>query len=223
METKLKISTVGDNQDDIPLAKEYLQNSNRAKFQIQTAGSLTEAVERTRNNTFDCILLDLGLSETPVAVLSNNVDEEIGTQAVRLGAEDSLVKRNLSKEDLFSTVLHFIERFRLRKTIDKKNAEHSKLILDNTISMLSSINKKGNIFFVNPAAEKLFGLSEYEKKEEFIEFYGIPELGFQGTNIKQFLNGSVKSVNPIAVNIAAPDWVKQLTNPMSKCLVVKYE
>ncbi|MFY9153273.1 MAG: ATP-binding protein [Prolixibacteraceae bacterium] len=184
METILKVLIIDDDQDDILLAKEYLQHSNRAKFQVQMAGSLAEGFELIKTNTFDCILLDLGLPETssldtithfmryrvetPVVILSNNVDEKIGTQAMRLGAEDYLVKRNLWKENLCNTVLHSIERFRLRKTIDEKNAQliknaqHSKQILDNAISGLVIINKENNILFVNPAAEKLFGRTENE-------------------------------------------------------------
>jgi signal transduction histidine kinase len=129
-------------------------------------------------------LLDLGLPESkgletltrffqyglnvPVLVMTNNTEEELGLKSINLGAEDFITKRYISEEYFANMLLHSVERIRSRKMIEKRNAEVIKSaeksisIIEKTISGLVIVNNKGNIIFVNPAAERLFVRSQNE-------------------------------------------------------------
>lgn len=80
------------------------------EYQLVVAGSAKEALEYMKNQSFDCILLDLGLpdqpgeellplirsdalnKDTPVIVISAHVDEVLGQQCLALGANQIYTK-----------------------------------------------------------------------------------------------------------------------------------
>ncbi|MCF8045201.1 MAG: response regulator [Desulfarculaceae bacterium] len=133
MNNPIHILLVEDVPEDRDLLMEYLEQTGKS-FQVQTADSLDQALQISRNHHFDLVLLDLGLPDStgldtlrrfranavslPVIVLTDIDDEETGIQAIRIGAQDYLDKGRVNKNGLLRSVRHAIERQRLFVTLD---------------------------------------------------------------------------------------------------------
>jgi len=105
----------------------------------------------------DVILLDLGLPDswgidtfknihqeamkTPIIVLSGLDDREVALQAVRLGAQDYLVKGEFDANLLSRSILYAIERHELRNSLKQAHDELEIRVAERTAD-LSSLNKK---------------------------------------------------------------------------------
>jgi DNA-binding NarL/FixJ family response regulator len=91
------------------------------EFEITRATTLAEAVAALSQQSFDLILLDLGLRDasceevmariiggelrTPVVVLTGHDEDEIGTRAMVLGAREFLVKGEMREPRLVIRIL----------------------------------------------------------------------------------------------------------------------
>ena len=127
---------VEDNPGDRDLIIEHLEQSGRS-FHVETAGSLTEALQKRNKRNFDIVLLDLGLPdamgletltrfrsqapEIPIIVLTGLDDDEAGIEAIRNGAQDYLVKGQVNAYLLVRSLLHAIERHILKGKVDHYN------------------------------------------------------------------------------------------------------
>lgn len=116
---------VEDDDADAFLVAELLDEVS-APVTVTRVRSVAEAVLRARDVA--CILLDLGLPDSeglsalrrllsidggaPVVVLTGLVDEYRGAEAVAAGAQDYLVKGQVSGRDLLRAVRYAIERER---------------------------------------------------------------------------------------------------------------
>ncbi len=103
-----------------------LNRRNVIKFEVIYVSTLAEAALYLARETVDVILLDLGLPDgkgitnllkvkefshgIPVIILTASDDEETGLLAVALGAQDFLVKQNISNEALSRCLLYALER-----------------------------------------------------------------------------------------------------------------
>ncbi len=105
----INILVIDDDAADRQLTELALKDSPQTRrFAIQMAGSLAEGVEFIKHQSFDLVLLDLGLQESrgldtlenfrrqyphvPVVVLTGLQDEQIGVEAIRKGAIDYVTK-----------------------------------------------------------------------------------------------------------------------------------
>ncbi len=133
MSEQIRVLQVDDDEVDVKLAKRVLAKCSRPiTFDIQSAGTLADAVERLGSNEYDIVLLDLGLPDSngietvqkvmevnanvPIVVLTGLEDEETGLAAIKSGAADYLVKGLSLENSLVRTILYAIER---RKVAEK--------------------------------------------------------------------------------------------------------
>jgi Flp pilus assembly CpaE family ATPase len=126
MKNNLSVLLVEDDAGDAATLREMLIESTVTKFQIRWADNLVRAIERLSEGRFDAILLDLSLPDcrgletfarvqesapgTPIIILSAEEDERLALRAVRLGAEDCLVKGQLQEEALARSIRYTVER-----------------------------------------------------------------------------------------------------------------
>ena len=120
---------------------QYLLNKvEHHKFNLLHVDRLSDGLKHLENNQEDVILLDLGLPDShgldtflrlyedfpdlPIVVLTVLDDEEIGLQAVREGAQDYLVKRQVDHILLVRAIQYAIER---QKLLSKINTLHGML------------------------------------------------------------------------------------------------
>ncbi|GAB4296521.1 MAG: hypothetical protein Fur0025_34140 [Oscillatoriaceae cyanobacterium] len=135
----VKILLVEDNSAEAILLGEILTEANTTRFAIEHVKRLEEALEKLAQECFDIVLLDLTLPDSqgleslstvisqypslPVVVLTNMNDDRLAVEAVRLGAQDYLVKRLVNAELLVRSVRYAIERKQVSEALRKANAE----------------------------------------------------------------------------------------------------
>ncbi len=125
----LAILLVEDSPVDAQLIGGILRRSSRPAMDVNHASSMAEARALLRSRVVDLVLLDLTLGdsqglatleavlaeapEVAVVVVTGNSDEEIGFDAVSRGAQDFLMKEQISGTVLLRSVRYAVERGRL--------------------------------------------------------------------------------------------------------------
>jgi DNA-binding NtrC family response regulator len=131
--SRYRILLVEDNPGDARLFKEMLSEASDLEFEIEQAGTLSEALGVVSRCGCDLIVLDLTLPDSrgietfgviqergidlPIIVLTGEQDASLGLRAVREGAQDYLVKGEVSSPTLARSVLYAIERHRQQKQL----------------------------------------------------------------------------------------------------------
>jgi PAS domain S-box-containing protein len=127
-----KVLIVEDFPPDRELYRRCLLADSSCTYQLLEANSAAAGLELCRTEAIDAILLDYVLPDAdglqflkalhaqgngdrpPVVMVTGEGDEKIAVQAIKLGAEDYLVKRRLTPELLQMTVQGTIANARLR-------------------------------------------------------------------------------------------------------------
>jgi diguanylate cyclase (GGDEF)-like protein len=109
------------------------QEPGAGGFRVEEAHELTQGVERLSRGDVDVVLLELDLPDShgmasferlsafaphvPVIVVSDHVDDALALGTVAGGAQDFLVRGELSASTLARTLRHAIERHRLMQAL----------------------------------------------------------------------------------------------------------
>ncbi len=144
--SQTRILLVEDDPADVRLINEHLRNGGSAKFQVNNVTRLATALEHLSSQSADLLLLDLSLPdfedpgtmemvlqmapELPVIVLSGAQNESAAMEAVRLGAQDHLIKGETPAGVLIRAIHYAIER------------KQSELKLTQTIAALQEANRQ---------------------------------------------------------------------------------
>ncbi len=121
----MRILQIEDNPADSDLVQEMLKEAP-GDFTIEVRPMLGEGLDFLASHDVDVVLLDLGLPDgnglktlsklqaksprLPVVIMTGSNDEAIAIQAVKLGAQDYLVKGQVDGRLLHRTLSYAIER-----------------------------------------------------------------------------------------------------------------
>ena len=174
----IKVLLVEDDPGDVQLIQIALARGDIGRIECRQVDSISKAAQILGQEAFDLLLLDLSLADVwgldtiiqvnsqvpniPVVVLTGNDDENIALEAVKLGAQDYLVKGQVSDAMIVRTIRHAIERHHLLKDLEKQITAllHSEVrfhkMIEHNADAIIIIDQDNTIRFVNPAAEKLF-------------------------------------------------------------------
>ncbi|MEN6321418.1 MAG: GGDEF domain-containing response regulator [Syntrophaceae bacterium] len=135
MNDEICLLVIEDDSEDIYLIRHTLSDSKEANFNLCICNRLSEALEMLNKKSFDAILLDLGLPDSlgvdtfdqifnncgdiPIIILSGLVDEEFAFMAVRKGAQDYLMKNEITPALLKRVINYSIERSLLQNKLFK--------------------------------------------------------------------------------------------------------
>ena len=130
----VRLLLVEDDEEDYLLTRDRLLEAEGHRFAVEWVGSVAEAQKQLPGN-FDAVLLDLTLPDSagwetfesvhgyapqlPLILLTGVRDEELGIRAVHEGAEDYLVKGQLTGPLLCRGILYAIERKRTRMQLER--------------------------------------------------------------------------------------------------------
>jgi two-component system cell cycle sensor histidine kinase/response regulator CckA len=145
MSELLRVLLVEDNAGDADLIRELLPKDGPVSFEIKHAPRLETALELVAAGDFDLILLDLGLPDSagldtvramrqqapdlPIVVLTGNDDERMGLAAIQEGAQEYVVKGEITGA-FFPRVLRYAqERFLIMLRL-RESEERLRLTLD---------------------------------------------------------------------------------------------
>ncbi|WP_414512446.1 ATP-binding protein [Nostoc sp. PCC 9305] len=133
----VKILLIEDNLASARLLQEFLKQAQSQEFTLVHVMRLGEALQELNQCNYDVILLDLTLPDSqglsslpplidrapsvPIVVLTNTNDEELAIEAVRQGAQDYLVKRQVNVDVLVRSLRYAIERKQVLESLRTVN------------------------------------------------------------------------------------------------------
>ena len=150
MAKAIHVLVVDDDPVDLELTRRLLTASTRMHFIMETATHLRQAIQLLRSGHHDVLLLDLNLpgshglatldmvraetGELPIVVVSGGSDEETALRSLDHGAQDYLIKGNVTSEMLVNAIRYAIQRQQLlqeitnaKELLEKKNQRLAEL------------------------------------------------------------------------------------------------
>jgi len=138
-ERPLRLLLVEDNPGDARLIQEELKEVPSARFEVLHVPRMAEAEAVVRESPLDAVLLDLSLPDghglanisrllqaapaVPLVVLTGTDDERLAVQAVHQGAQDYLVKGQVTGPLLVRALRYAIERKRVEEGLKREEAQ----------------------------------------------------------------------------------------------------
>ncbi len=135
----LRILLVEDNDDHAQFVERMLRRMDGAVAHIDRQVSLTAAMQLMTERRYDVVLLDLSLPDSelaetlnqflevatdePVICLTSLDDLEFATAAVQRGAQDYLLKADLTRDLLLRSMRYAIERHKYSVELERSNDE----------------------------------------------------------------------------------------------------
>lgn len=148
----IKLLLIEDSRAQTRLLKQMLAEVQGARFEIEGAERLSDGLSALAKGSFDVVLLDLCLPDAsgldtlvsihcqhphvPVVVLTGLDDESVAMEAVKLGAQDYLLKGQVQGPMLARAIRYSIERKGAEERIKQLNEDRERRIIE-----LSSANK----------------------------------------------------------------------------------
>ena len=136
---RIKILLIEDNEDDALLVRESLLEVAGSKFEIICVKRLKEGLKKIEEEGTDLVLLDLSLpdsagidtfirvheaaSDIPIVLLTNLEDQDLAINAVHLGAQDYLMKKDANGPLLVRSIFYALERQELKAELLRKSRE----------------------------------------------------------------------------------------------------
>ncbi len=133
----VKILLIEDNLPYARLLEEFMMEVHSQEFTMVHVKRLGEALQELTQCNYNVILLDLTLPDSegllslpplmgqapsiPIVVLTNTNDEELAIEAVRQGAQDYLIKRQVNPDVLVRSLRYAIERKQLLESLRTVN------------------------------------------------------------------------------------------------------
>ena len=139
MQQLFKVLLVEDNPGDAFLIREKFKTVSTDEYHLTQVAYLEQAIATLAENSFDIILLDLSLPDSrgletlkiikdyavgiPIVILSGMDHEEFAIQAVKQGAQDYLVKGQVTGEILVHALRYAIERKHIEEQLKTKTVQ----------------------------------------------------------------------------------------------------
>jgi len=195
----IRVLLIEDNPADARLVEEYLSEAPNSSYTLTHVRQLSEALGTPLLEQADVVMLDLTLPDSmgldtfrafqreapglPVVVFSGLDDRKVAFQAVREGAQDYLVKGQVTP-DLQARALHYalvrhrLQRESMRYQADLRASEaRFRTMIEQSADAVLIVDRQGTVRFANPSAEVLFGRRIADLQEHPIGFpmiVGVP-------------------------------------------------
>ncbi len=182
-DSQYHLLAVEDNPDQLRLIRDLftLHPAARNNFLLTTVERLADALQEVAKASFDAALVDLNLPDStgvdtfrklhaaapdmPIAIWSAHVDERVALGAVRAGAQEYLLKGEVSPTQLLRTMRHIIERARLHREAlaaqARADSANRRVIahIETMSAGFLALDNDYRVTYVNAAVEQMSGLS----------------------------------------------------------------
>ncbi|TAG67827.1 MAG: hybrid sensor histidine kinase/response regulator [Oscillatoriales cyanobacterium] len=169
----IKILLIEDNPADADLLAELLEVSGGVQWELVSVEFLHEAIAQLSKQHFDIVLLDLSLPDsrgletltrlrevapdTAMVVMTGLDDEAIALESVRLGAQDYIVKGQITTPLLVRTIRYAIERSQTFQML-RESERRFRAIFDSSFQLTKLLTPEGVVLEVNETALDFAGV-----------------------------------------------------------------
>ena len=169
----LVILTVEDNPSDLFLLEHMLKSSGLDICQLYSTDLIKEACCLLREREIHLVLLDLSLPDSfgihsfrqlkavvnkiPVIILTHLSDTTLALEAIKEGAQDYLVKGELTESLLVKTIQYSLERERTLENLRESNERFNTVVRATNDAIWDWDIVAGKVFIVGDTYKKLFG------------------------------------------------------------------
>ncbi|MBW4562480.1 MAG: hybrid sensor histidine kinase/response regulator [Mojavia pulchra JT2-VF2] len=156
--SSVKILLIEDNLAEARLLQEFLKQAQSKEYSVVHVQRLKDALKELTRDTMSClydvILLDLTLPDSeglsslvplieyapsiPIVVLTNTNDEALAIEAVRQGAQDYLVKRQVNVDVLVRALHYAIERKQVLESLRTTNKTLQSRVEERTAELVKA-------------------------------------------------------------------------------------
>jgi serine phosphatase RsbU (regulator of sigma subunit)/CheY-like chemotaxis protein len=190
----VKILLVEDNPVDRMFVTQSLQQVEGFDYQLVNCESLAEAHQQIVTSWYDVILLDLWLpdcegletcrrlvetsDEIPIVVMTGSDDRTLATAAIRIGAQDYLVKGAFPGSAIARVLQYAIDRFHFQRELIQKDNHFREVVsrvpaiiwtTDNALEIKSAMGAGLQLLNLDP--QQIVG----KKLEEYFRVTGEAE------------------------------------------------
>jgi two-component system NtrC family sensor kinase len=167
----INVLIVEDQPADVDLIRELLAFERAADYEFMHVTRIAAALECLATATVNVILVDLNLPdstgvdtfrrvyqaspEIPVIVLSGVADRDVAMAAVREGAQDYLVKDDITTKILTRAIRYAIERKRIEQSLRHSEERFRWLASASPVGIV--LIQDQQITYANPAVVELLG------------------------------------------------------------------
>jgi diguanylate cyclase (GGDEF)-like protein/PAS domain S-box-containing protein len=166
---------VEDDPDHAFLVRRNLRAQLPAELGVEHMSTAAEATARLAGQDVRCVVLDLSLPDArgleavralravdpgvPIVVLTGTDSDELGRQALELGAQDYLVKGQHGPDAVRRSVVFALERAKRQAAEHRQSllADRLQLVLEASAEGICMLDVDGRMRYVNRAAAALLG------------------------------------------------------------------
>ena len=185
MNAPVRILVVEDNPAGADFIRETLPETGPVVFRVESVVRLAEALTRLQNRDHDLVLLDLGLPdsqgletlrqlhqaapEVPVVVMTGTDDQDSGVAAMQEGAQDYLVKGQVTENLLVRSIQYARERHKFAAAMRDSEARFRLLFNSSQDAVFVHAAGQGKFIEVNDVACQKLGYT----REEFLHMSAV--------------------------------------------------
>ena len=163
-----RVLLIEDSDSDADLIQVFLAQVRSADYIVEWADTLADGIARVEAGEFDVILLDLSLPDSfgmdtckqahaaaphvPIIVLTGLDDEDAALGAIKVGAQDFLVKGKIDGDVLSRGIRYAIERQKTQAEVQEKT-ERLRLISEQLPAVIWTTDT--NLHITAPSTEVL--------------------------------------------------------------------
>lgn len=173
MNNGLTILTVEDNPSDLFLLEHMIKSSGLVVRRLCSASSIRDAYVLLTTQAIDVVLLDLTLPDSfglhtfihlkpvvqriPVIILTGMSDTNVALEAIKEGAQDYLVKSELTEGLLAKAIAYSMERKRTLEHLRESNERFNTVVKATNDAIWDWDILTNKVFMVGDTYKQLFG------------------------------------------------------------------
>ncbi|MEJ7604845.1 MAG: PAS domain S-box protein [Bryobacteraceae bacterium] len=169
---RISVLLVEDNPGDARLLREAVREAEGSQIQLTHVDTLAKALAKLQSDRFDVVMLDLSLPDAdglatltrthaqapsiPIVVITGLDDEALAIRALREGAQDYLVKGQVTSQVLVRSMRYATQRKRAVEEI-QQSEEYFRSLIENALDVITVLDTGGTLRYGSPSFERVLG------------------------------------------------------------------